>query len=96
MQGMIALALHRQGETAVAKKIIASLKENALVSEEMGMYWKDLSGGYYWYEAPVEAHALLIEAFTEIANDATVISNLKNLVAETKTNSTLAHHHRYS
>lgn len=84
MQGMIALALHRQGETAVAKKIIASLKENALVSEEMGMYWKDLSGGYYWYEAPVEAHALLIEAFTEIANDATVISNLKTWLLKQK------------
>ncbi len=62
---MIALGLHRTGMCETAKNIVASLKENALRSEEMGMYWKN-TGGYYWYQAPIETQALLIETFAEI------------------------------
>jgi uncharacterized protein YfaS (alpha-2-macroglobulin family) len=41
MQGMLALALHRGGETTLAKQLINALRQNAVTSnEEMGMYWK--------------------------------------------------------
>ena len=39
------------------------------MSEEMGMYWKENTGGWYWNEAPIETQALMIEAFAEIANN---------------------------
>ena len=56
---------------------MASLKENALEHEELGMYWKNNNGGYYWYQAPIETQALLIEAFDEVANDKKSVEAMK-------------------
>ena len=75
-QGMIALALHRFGEKKVPKEILISLKENAIYSEEMGMYW-NTSYGYYWYEFPIETHSLLIEVFEEVGKDSQAVDALK-------------------
>ncbi|MCB0402964.1 MAG: alpha-2-macroglobulin [Flavobacteriales bacterium] len=81
MQGMIALALHRDGQIKsgipVEQKIMASLKENAIFHDELGMYWKDNVSGYYWYQAPIEVQALLIEAFDEVANDQQSVEEMK-------------------
>ncbi len=77
MQGLIALTTYRMGDVAIAKQIIASLKERAVVSEEKGIYWKNISSGFYWYELPIETHSLLIEAFNEIENDSKTIEELK-------------------
>jgi hypothetical protein len=41
LQGMIALALSRNGDEKTAKAILASLKENSLLNEELGRYWKE-------------------------------------------------------
>jgi uncharacterized protein YfaS (alpha-2-macroglobulin family) len=76
MQGMMALALHRSGDTQTPKSIIKSLRERALNSEEMGMYWK-FDYGYYWYQAPVETQALMIEVFDEVAADIKAVEDLK-------------------
>ncbi len=77
LQGMIALALNRLGDKVTPADIIKSLKENAIFNEEMGMYWKDMSGGYYWYQAPIETQALLIECFDEVANDRKSVEEMK-------------------
>ncbi len=77
MQGMIALGLYRYGDKVTPAAIIKSLKENALHSEEMGMYWRDFVASYYWYEAPIESQALLIEAFDEVANDQQSVEEMK-------------------
>ncbi|MGN6436794.1 MAG: alpha-2-macroglobulin family protein [Agriterribacter sp.] len=77
MQGMIALTLFRSGDKATAAAILASLKENATIHEELGMYWKDNRWGYYWHEAPVETQALLIEAFGEITKDNKAVNDMK-------------------
>ncbi|HEY4966282.1 MAG TPA: alpha-2-macroglobulin family protein, partial [Puia sp.] len=66
MQAMIAGYLHRTGEGKTANDIFASLKENATTSAETGTYWKSVSYGYYWQEAPVETQSLLIETFQEL------------------------------
>jgi uncharacterized protein YfaS (alpha-2-macroglobulin family) len=76
MQGMISLALYRYDEKVVPAKIVASLKEHAIYSEELGMYWKN-DRGYYWYQAPIETHALLIEMFDEVADDQTAVEEIK-------------------
>ena len=68
-QAMISLALHREDQQATAMDIIKSLKENSIYNEELGRYWKANTGGYYWYEAPIETQAMFIEAFDEVAND---------------------------
>ncbi|MBP5710098.1 MAG: hypothetical protein J6W84_03890 [Bacteroidales bacterium] len=69
MQSMIALVMFRNGDKQLAKTIVSKLKDRALYSEEMGMYWKNEGTGWFWYEAPVERQSMLIEAFLTIAND---------------------------
>ena len=77
MQGMIALFLSRMGEAKTANDILASLKENAIHTNELGMYWSSVSSGYSWQEAPVETQSLLIEAFQELHADHNTIDQMK-------------------
>ena len=84
MQGMIALSLHRTGDGQTAKNITASLKQNAIVHEELGMYWKEMIGGYYWHQAPVESQALLIETFAEVTNDTRAVDDMKTWLLKQK------------
>lgn len=85
LQAMTALALGRMGEQKAALGIVKSLKENALFSDEMGMYWAEFNrGGYYWYQAPIESQAMMIEAFTEIEKDAKTINALKTWLLRQK------------
>lgn len=84
MQGMIALALHRTKDATTATAIVKSLKENALFSEEMGMYFKEFNRGYYWYQAPVEAQALMIEVFSDITADKKAVNDLKTWLLKQK------------
>ena len=84
LQGMIALGLNRFDDSKTSGDILRSLRENALQSEEMGMYWKDNYPGYYWYQAPIETQALMIEAFDEIAKDTKVVDDLKTWLIKSK------------
>jgi len=87
-KGQIALSLFRNDKKIVANKILNSLKENSIISDELGMYWKNNTAGYYYYQAPVETQALMIETFSEIENDAATIDNLKIwLLKNKRTNS---------
>lgn len=83
MQGMIALSLHRYDDKKTPIDILKSLKENSINSEEMGMYWKE-NYGYFWYEAPIEMQALMIEAFDEITNDTKTVDDLKTWLVKSK------------
>ena len=84
MQGMIALGLNRYNDKKTPLSILRSLKQNALNTEEMGMYWKENYGGYYWYQAPIEMQALMIEAFDEILNDTKSVDDLKTWLIKSK------------
>jgi Bacterial Alpha-2-macroglobulin MG10 domain/MG2 domain/Alpha-2-macroglobulin family len=84
MQGMIVLALGRTGDTKTPAAILRSLKETSITNEELGMYWKDLSGGWFWYEAPIETQALLIEAFQEIGKDTKTVDDLRTWLLKNK------------
>lgn len=76
LQGMLALVYSRYEEAPTAKNILASLKERAVFSDELGMYWKQ-PGGYFWYQAPIEQQALMIEAFEEAGKDLEAVEELK-------------------
>ncbi len=76
MQGMIALTQFRKADKPTANTIMESLSERALRSKEMGMYW-NTKRSYWWYELPVETHALLITAFEEIKKDEKTVDDLK-------------------
>ena len=77
MKAMIALYLNRLGDETTASLIMRSLKETALHSPEMGMYWRNEQRGWNWYQAPVETQALLIEAFDEVSNDQKSVEEMK-------------------
>ncbi|MBX2926698.1 MAG: alpha-2-macroglobulin [Saprospiraceae bacterium] len=75
-EGMLAMALHRSGNATATRSIVNSLRERALRSEELGMYWK-YDRGYFWYQMPIETHALMIEVFSEAAKDEKSVEELK-------------------
>jgi hypothetical protein len=84
MQGMIVLALGRTGDIKTPAAILKSLKETSISNEELGMYWKDTRRGWWWYEAPVERQALLIEAFQEIGKDNKTADDLRTWLLKNK------------
>ncbi|MDR7209065.1 TonB-dependent receptor plug domain-containing protein [Flavobacterium piscis] len=76
-KGLAALTLNRFGESESAKKIIESLKETSSNNEDWGMYWITNKAGWYWYQAPIETQALLIEAFAEVNHDTKSVDAMK-------------------
>ena len=82
-EGLIALALQRNNEKSTAQNIMKSLKERSITNDELGMYWKQ-NYGYFWYQLPVETNALMIEAFDEIMNDAESVYQLKTWLLKNK------------
>lgn len=85
-KGLAALVLNRFGETATAKKILVNLKETSASNEEYGMYWLENKAGWWWYRAPIETQALLIEAFTEIDGDTASADAMKAWLLKNKQN----------
>ncbi|MCX7550733.1 alpha-2-macroglobulin family protein [Xanthomarina sp. F2636L] len=76
-KGLMTLISYRQQDEITAAKILKSLKENSITNDELGMYWKANSSSWYWYQAPIETQALMIETFAEVGS---VIQNeTKNL-----------------
>lgn len=83
-KGLAAVALHRFDNEKAAREIMASLRENAIYSDEMGMYWKENMGGYWWYQAPIETQALLVEAFNEVARDRKAVDDMRTWLVKMK------------
>lgn len=65
-KGLIALVLQRSNQKSTAQAIVKSLDENSITHPELGMYWKDNKASWYWYQAPIETQALMIETFAEV------------------------------
>lgn len=76
-KAMMAVVAERNGKHAVAEKILKSLKENALQTDEMGMYWAKNISGYFWNERPVAVQAAIIEAFAEVTKNKADVDELK-------------------
>jgi len=76
-KAMMAVVAHRNGKTKIAADILKSLKENALKTDEFGMYWAKNTAGYFWNERPVAVQAAIVEAFAEISKNTADIDELK-------------------
>jgi hypothetical protein len=73
-QGHLALALRRFNASAAVndstpKDIMRSIKERSVTNEELGMFWRETELSWWWYRAPIETQALMIEAFDEVMGD---------------------------
>ncbi len=84
MQSMISLTLSKNNEKSVAMDIIRSLKENSQYSEELGRYWKNNAGGYYWGLASIETQSILIEAFHDVAGDKQTVDEMQRWLLKNK------------
>ncbi|MDR2862719.1 MAG: hypothetical protein LBV54_02405 [Puniceicoccales bacterium] len=84
-QAHVALALHRTG-SAVPATILRSLRERAKSDPDLGAFWSEnaASRSWYWHEAPIETHALLIEAFSEIAPEPAFLNELQTWLLKQK------------
>jgi hypothetical protein len=76
-KAMMAIVANRNGKIQTANLILKSLKENALKTDEMGMYWARNTSGYYWNERPIAVQAAIIEAFTEVSKNTVDIDEMK-------------------
>ena len=64
--------------SALPDVILRSLRERSKTDPELGTYWPQLTNtGWFWYQAPIETHSLLIEAFATIAPDPAFLDNLR-------------------
>jgi len=89
-KAQIAVAHFRTGNKKTASKILKSIKENSITSDELGMYWKENIPGYSFYQAPIETQALLIETFSEMLDPNldkdknAILDNLKRWLLKNK------------
>ncbi len=76
-QGHLAIGLKRFGDAETPVAIMKSIQERSVSSEEMGLFWRDLELSWWWYRAPIETQALMIEAFDEVMADAQAVEACK-------------------
>ncbi|HEX9045868.1 MAG TPA: alpha-2-macroglobulin family protein, partial [Verrucomicrobiae bacterium] len=57
--------------------IMKSLKERSVTSEELGRFWRDTELSWWWYRAPIETQALMIEAFDEVTGDSQAVDDCR-------------------
>ncbi len=76
-QAHLAIALKRFGDQETAPAIMKSIKERSVTSEELGMFWRDLERSWWWFRAPIETQAMMVEAFDEVMNDAQAVEDCK-------------------
>lgn len=85
MQAMTALTLFRTNDLKTPAAILKSLKETAINNDELGMYWKEQNtGGWFWYQAPIETQSLLIEVFQEAGKDQVTVDDLRTWLLKNK------------
>ena len=83
-KALTALTFERNGDHALAANLLDQLRETALTSDEMGMYWRDNQAGWYWYNAPIETQALLIQAFYECDPSTSVLPLMQQWLLKQK------------
>lgn len=77
-QAQVALALKRFGtDKQTPVDIMRSIKEFSVTSDEMGMYWPETARSWWWYHAPVETQALMIEALDEVMGDTQAVEDCR-------------------
>jgi Bacterial Alpha-2-macroglobulin MG10 domain/Alpha-2-macroglobulin family/MG2 domain len=73
----IALSLWRYGEQESARLVTRAFRETAVIRPETGMSWPAPPGSAWWWDAPVEAQAMMIAAFAEIDGDVKAVDDCR-------------------
>ncbi len=91
-QGHLALALKRFNATPdfrrpddpTPRDIMRSLKERSVTDAELGRFWRDQERSWWWYRAPIETQALMIEAFDEVMGDPETVEECRTWLLKQK------------
>jgi uncharacterized protein YfaS (alpha-2-macroglobulin family) len=76
-QAHLAIALKRFGDLQAPDQIMQSIREYSVTDDELGMYWRDTELSWWWYHAPIETQAMMIEAFDEVSGDTQAVEDCK-------------------
>jgi uncharacterized protein YfaS (alpha-2-macroglobulin family) len=69
-KALIAITAQRYGDKKLAADIVKSLEENATTTDEKGMFWQNNRSGLWWHESDIATQTAIIEALSEINNNA--------------------------
>jgi len=83
-KGLLALVLHRFEKSPMTQKILTALTESAVNSKENGMYWKENTSSWWWYQNPISTQALLIETYAETKQPKKYIEEMKIFLLKNK------------
>ena len=76
-QAHLSVALKRFADKQTAQAIMRSIKERSVSDEELGMFWRDTELSFFWFHAPIETQAMMIEAFDEVMDDQKAVEECK-------------------
>lgn len=65
-QALRATIAKRLGLNKAAQEVVKYIVEAAVESEALGMYWKENSAGWLWYQSPIETQVAIMEALNEV------------------------------
>jgi hypothetical protein len=77
LKAMLAIVFHKNENSALAKEALLSIRDYAIESEILGMYWKENRGGWSWQNEKIESQSILIEAFVTILEDKKSVQQMK-------------------
>lgn len=83
-QAMLSVVFNRHGDKQLAREMAVRIREKALYSDEMGMYWRDNTSGYSWNERPIETQAMLIRTFDEVLGDKESVCRMQQWLLKQK------------
>ncbi|MCD7898501.1 MAG: MG2 domain-containing protein [Bacteroides sp.] len=72
-----AIVLNKAGKTADAQAFIASMKEHAVQTDELGMHFAFNENPYSWMNLKVPVHVAVMEAMDEVTKDKKVVEEMK-------------------
>ncbi len=76
-KALSAIVLAKAGKTVEAKEFINSMKEYAVKTDEMGMFYASSVNPYSWYGNKMKMQTAVMEAFDEVAKDNATVEEMK-------------------
>ncbi len=76
-KALSAIVLAKAGKAVEAKEFINSMKEYAVKTDEMGMFYASSVNPYSWYGNKMKMQTAVMEAFDEVAKDNATVEEMK-------------------
>jgi uncharacterized protein YfaS (alpha-2-macroglobulin family) len=76
-KAMMATVAFRNGNTKLANEILLSIRENAMKTDNLGMYWNANKSSWFWHQRPISTQTAIMEAFYEIKKSQSDVDEMK-------------------